>query len=143
MTNPSLKFSYQGKRPLFTDILFVVLCLWVPVWGTKPELPSITQQPKSITVGAFESANFVVQAESNLQPIYYQWLQSLDSGQTWQIVDGETEKKISVTWTGQDTKGRWFRAIVSNNSGSTITESAQLLAASFSPVLVKFRGCPS
>lgn len=81
--------------------------------------PSITQHPASQTVAAGQPVTFNV-AASGVQPLRYQWQRNGVN------ITGATSSSFTIASTSTTDNGATFRAIVSNDFGSAVSNSATL-----------------
>lgn len=91
--------------------------------------PSITKQPKSLSLDGGEVAKFSVVASGN--PVSYQWQRST-TGSEWVDVQGATGSTLSFATTAADL-GSSFRVIV---AGTVVSDVANLTLAFESPRLM-------
>ena len=86
-------------------------------------VPTISSQPKSISVVSGKTAAFsVTAAGGNLK---YQWQYSTDGGKTWKNWSGKTSASVSVTATANN-DGVYYRCKVTNAAGSVFSTGAKL-----------------
>jgi hypothetical protein len=98
--------------------------------GTLPVAPSLTVQPKSVTVTAGQQATFSVSA-SGSAPISYQWRRNTAN------ISGATAASYTIPATTTADSGSKFDVVVKNSAGS-ITSSQAILnvnAASAAPTI--------
>ena len=95
--------------------------------------PTITSQPKAITVNAGATATFTV-AASGTAPLSYQWYQKKVGG-NWEKLYGETSATLTqIAYANRE--GRQYRCVVSNSAGS-VTSDAATLHVNAQPVITK------
>ena len=86
-------------------------------------LPSITRQPKSVTVALGRPATFSVTATG--ENLRYQWQYKKPGSDTWYNWSGKTS--ASITFNGTSTNnGYQYRCVVSNDDGSVASAAATL-----------------
>ena len=89
---------------------------------TADTAPSISSQPASVTVAAGQSATFAVTA-SGTAPLAYQWQRNGAN------IPGATARTYTLNTSPAD-NGAMFRVLVSNASGSVLSNSATLTVLS-------------
>jgi alpha-tubulin suppressor-like RCC1 family protein len=87
--------------------------------------PVITQQPLSTTVVLGESAGFDTAASGFPTPTL-QWEVSTDGGSSWNPIAGATSGHLTIASPTSAESGRRYRAVFTNISGTTTTNSATL-----------------
>jgi hypothetical protein len=94
--------------------------------------PRITAQPRSRIVRAGGIALFSVAAASDT-PIAFQWQLSSNGGRLWTNIPdnrppyrGATTALLTVNGSSPQSSGTWFRAVLTNASGSTASLPASL-----------------
>jgi glucose/arabinose dehydrogenase len=85
---------------------------------TANTAPTISSQPANVTVAAGQSATFAVTA-SGTAPLAYQWQRNGAN------ITGATARTFTLTTSPSD-NGAMFRVLVSNASGSVLSNSATL-----------------
>jgi hypothetical protein len=87
--------------------------------------PTITTQPKSLTVAVDSTATFTVAASGT--GLSYQWQVSTDGGSSWSNspATGNKTKTLTVPATA-DRSGYKYRCIVKNSGGSATSSAATL-----------------
>ena len=95
--------------------------------------PTITSQPKDLTINEGETAKFTVKA-TNADS--YQWYWRTDSSSSWQKSTVSTATKATLVYTNLSASksGRQYRCKVSNSSGYIYTNAATL-TVSAKPVI--------
>ena len=84
--------------------------------------PTITSQPKSVTVALGDTAVFSVTATGT--GLSYKWQQKKVGG-AWETMAGETAASVNVIGYA-NREGRQYRCVVSNGSGSVTSNAATL-----------------
>jgi alpha-tubulin suppressor-like RCC1 family protein len=87
--------------------------------------PVITQQPLSTTIVLGENAGFDAAASGSPTPTL-QWEVSIDAGSSWNPIAGATSAHLTITSPTMTESGRRYRAVFTNISGSTTSNSATL-----------------
>ncbi|MBR5342839.1 MAG: immunoglobulin domain-containing protein [Oscillospiraceae bacterium] len=92
-------------------------------------LPTITTQPKDLTISAGGNASFTVKATNALS---YQWQWRKSSSDSWKdsTVSTATTATLKYSNLGADKTGRQYRCKVSNNSGFVYTNIVTLTVKS-------------
>ena len=89
--------------------------------------PSVSTQPKAVTVSAGAAAGFTAAAAGN--SLRYQWQVSKDSGKTWNSVSTKypsattSELRFGTT---QTMDGYLYRCLIQNSAGSVTTNAVKL-----------------
>ena len=96
--------------------------------------PTITTQPKPVTVAAGSTGKFTVTATgSNLS---YQWQKSTDGGKTWANCSSSGAKTAAFSFTASASYNGWmYRCKVSNAGGSVTSSAAKLTVTAAKPVI--------
>jgi glucose/arabinose dehydrogenase len=81
--------------------------------------PTITSHPSNVTVAAGQSASFTV-AASGTAPLQYQWQRN------GQVISSATSPTLTLASTSVADNGAVFRAMVSNVTGSVLSNPATL-----------------
>ena len=89
-----------------------------------PGLPSITQQPQSVTVIAGQTADFSVTASGI--GLIYQWQSKPPGATTFGNIAGATTNAYTTPVTTQANDGTQFRCVVTNSQGSVPSNAAVL-----------------
>ena len=90
--------------------------------------PSITTQPKSVTVTAGSTVTMSVKASGT--GLKYQWQYSTDGGSTWTNNTSTGYNKASMSFTASaGLSGRQYHCVVSNSAGSVTSSAAALTVA--------------
>jgi hypothetical protein len=87
--------------------------------------PSVTVQPAPQAVTSGSPVSFSAAASGNLAPTV-QWERSTDSGGSWSSISGATDTTYGVTSVDMSMDGHQYRAVFTNDLGSTVTEIATL-----------------
>jgi uncharacterized protein YchJ len=93
--------------------------------------PSITTQPKALTLKAGEAITFSAAASGNPAPSL-QWEISFNSGSSWSVLTGATSSPYNFGAAVAAQNGALFRAKFTNSVASTTTSTA-LLTVDFAP----------
>ena len=95
--------------------------------------PTITTQPKSVSVAAGSTVTMSVKASGT--GLKYQWQYSTDGGSTWTNNTSTGYNKSSMSFTvSAGFNGRKYRCIVSNSAGS-VTSSAATITVATKPTI--------
>ena len=114
---------YQAGEDIPSTVTALTAC-----WAA---LPTITEQPQSITVRAGEAATFTI-AVSDAGPLTYQW-QVRQGGAygSWEDIPGATESSYTITAAATSMEGWNYRCVVSNRYGSLTSDAASLILDMF------------
>lgn len=113
-------------RALFTNALGSTPTTAATLTVTAPAtIPTVTQNPASLSVVVGNTATFTVAAIGIPFPTV-QWQVSTDLGVSYKNIPGATSRQYSVTAT-YDLSSNRYRAVFTNSSGSAITSAATLL----------------
>ena len=93
--------------------------------GSEPKAPTVTQQPKSVTVQAGTSATFTSASSGSPTPTI-QWQSSTNSGATWSNIPGATSKSYVVSAPTISQSGTEYRAVFTNSQGSATSSAATM-----------------
>lgn len=93
--------------------------------GRIETTPTITVQPTSQTVTEGETATFTVNA-AGTEPLFYQWQQSTDNGNSWTDIAGETNATYTTGETTMDMSGTQYRCVVENSVKEVTSNTATL-----------------
>jgi hypothetical protein len=97
-------------------------------------LVQITDQPKTVYVGAGASASYSVTA-SSLLTLSYQWQKASPGSSTFINITGATSATYTLASAAAVDNNSVFRCVVSNGSTSSVTsDSAALFVGSLSPI---------
>jgi len=102
-----------------------------PVVDDAVDLPTVTTQPRDVSVRAGRSASFTVRADGTPVPVVT-WEVSDDGGATWGAADATAQRAVKgrATWTlegaTRDLDGLQVRAVVTNAHGAERSEPAAL-----------------
>lgn len=107
-----------------TDSSKFVHLLEVEVYN-MPIAPEVSIQPQKQRVEIGERATFVIKASGTPEPIY-QWQVSKDKGQSWEIIEEAVSSEFTTEALTIQENGNWYRCIVTNKKGSSISETAEL-----------------
>ena len=109
-----------------------------------PSAPNFTAQPANKTVDVGQTATFTVAASGNLPP-GLQWQVSSDRGTTWTDLaetapySGTTTVTLTVTGATASLNANRYRAVATNGSGATNSQSATLTVNFLSAVPAALR----
>ncbi|MBI5719219.1 MAG: hypothetical protein HZC37_16250 [Burkholderiales bacterium] len=93
--------------------------------GMSGSAPAITQQPTDQSVTVPAAATFTV-AASGVPAPDYQWQLSTDGGTTFNDIAGATAASYTMPATSTGDSGRKYRVVVSNTSGSVMSDAVTL-----------------
>jgi hypothetical protein len=100
---------------------------YVPVdflYTTTLSQPAITKQPQSQTVSAGETATFSVTATGG--GLTYQWASEAPGGVSFTAITGATSGTYTTAATTLTQNGTLYNCVVTNGSGSTLSNAAVL-----------------
>ena len=97
--------------------------------GTILAAPTVTTQPKSVTVANGKTATFKIAASGASS---YQWQYSANNGKTWKTYKGKTSATLKVTASSKN-NGNLYRCVVKSGSSSATTKSARLTVSGIKP----------
>jgi alpha-tubulin suppressor-like RCC1 family protein len=92
---------------------------------TVRKIPTVTQQPVSVTVEEGQNAVFEAVASGFPAPTE-QWQSSSNGGATWANVAGATANQLTVANAKTSISGHQYRAVFKNVAGSATSEAATL-----------------
>ena len=95
------------------------------IMGTVKYAPTITTQPQDVEVKENETATFTVNA-AGTEPLFYQWQQSTDNGNSWTDIAGETNATYTTGETTMDMSGTQYRCVVENSVKEVTSNTATL-----------------
>lgn len=87
--------------------------------------PTVGTQPTNQSVVAGTDATFTVAASGDPTPAV-QWQSSIDAGKTFNDITGATSASYTVSAPGLDSNASQYRAVVTNDGGSTTSDAATL-----------------
>lgn len=134
--NQTLTFSASYRRDNVLNTIPVSSLVIMP----KPEEPSITTPPASVTVTAGQTATFTVVAEGTPAPTIG-WQRSTDGGATWTnlaadaVYSGVTTLTLTVNGATLGMSGHRFRATAGNGVGANATSASATLTVFQAPVI--------
>lgn len=120
---PANNVSYDNAAAKWIPIFFEGTELVPPAEPVR-NLPAFTTQPADATVMAGYAAQFQAAVTGDPAPTY-QWQRSVDGGESWQTVRGETLASIRITTT-EDLDGYRYRVRATNEVGTVYSEAATL-----------------
>ena len=91
-------------------------------WLTKP---SITTQPKDISVSVGEQATFTAAASGEPSPAC-KWQVSKDNGGTWEDIFGAAGSSYTTEKATMSMNGWQYQCVASNSAGSATSDAATL-----------------
>ncbi len=99
--------------------------------------PTVTTHPPSRTICSGTNTTFTVVAAGVPTPTIYQWQVSTNAGGTWTNLTTGGSYTPSFTITGATTaqSGSWYRVIVTNICGQSVTSNAAVLTVNATPVV--------
>ena len=100
---------------------------------TVISVPTVSTQPKSITVASGKAATFKVVASGN--GLSYQWQYKPASVASWKIWSGKTTASVTVTASSSN-NGCQYRVVVKNAAGSVTSSAAKLTLSSVSKPVI-------
>ena len=89
------------------------------------QAPSIVDSPQDATVEEGDYPKLYAAAIGPI-PMTYQWQVSTDDGVNWEDVPGQNYSHYEIDNVNRTQNGNWYRAMISNDYGSTPTEPALL-----------------
>lgn len=93
--------------------------------GSVKYAPTITTQPQDVEVKENETATFTVNA-TGTEPLSYQWQQSIDNGNSWTDIAGETNATYTTGETTMDMSGYQYRCVVTGYGTAAESNAATL-----------------
>lgn len=81
----------------------------------------IVQQPQNKTLDSEGNVEFSIVSSSDV--VTYQWQRSLDKGDTWNSIDGETNSLLNVI-AGKSERGALYRCALVSTNGDTLYSDA-------------------
>ena len=125
-TKPVESFEYQY------DTTQGKMTVIVPIKGAQAAPPTITQQPKSVTVKSGAMAKFAVKVSGS--GIGYQWYGKAPNAGEWMLLEGETKDTIALV-ASKANNGTQYRCVVKNTAGETVSNAATLTVTLDVPVI--------
>lgn len=132
-TSPSTNsFWWCGRKNTSTGTVGQTFSVSV---GSTYVVPSISNQPDSITKNSGSTATFSVSATGGVPASYsYQWQLSTNSGGSYSNISGATGSSYTTAATTAAMNGYRYRCVVSNDAGS-VTSSAAILTVQYEMTL--------
>jgi hypothetical protein len=124
-------------RPVFTNLAGDASTGWAGLIVNLP--PKILFSPTSRTVLQGWDAFFTAQqiyGYVGYMPATVQWEVSTDGGTTFNDIPGETKDQLKISGVVSSQNGNEYRAVYTNNVGSTVTDVATLILGSAPSVTV-------
>jgi hypothetical protein len=90
-----------------------------------PVAPTVTTQPKSVTVNVGSSASFSAAASGVPSPSV-QWQVSSNGGGSWSAIPGATSSTLSLSSVPGTAAGNQYRAVFTNSAGTSASNTATL-----------------
>jgi uncharacterized protein YjdB len=107
-------------------ILALSLSLSGIAMGTEYQPPSFTTQPNSQSTVAGREVNFTVVVDGTPNPTL-QWQLSVNGGQTWSNIEGQTGTTLRLTSVALNQNGHQYRVIATNNVSEVYSNVATLI----------------
>lgn len=95
-----------------------------PPAAPERELPAYTTQPADASVVSGYAAQFEIEVTGSPEPTF-QWQRSVDGGESWQTIRGETLSSIRIA-TSIDLNGYQYRVRATNEVGTVYSDAATL-----------------
>jgi hypothetical protein len=95
--------------------------------------PTVTSNPKNVTVSAGQTATFTAAASGNPAPTV-QWQVSTNGGSTWSNISGATSTSYTIAGTTASQNGSQYRAVFTNSVG-TVTTASATLTVRYAPIV--------
>jgi DNA-binding beta-propeller fold protein YncE len=124
-TVPGVTGAYYTATDPATHRTFVTSLNGTTLTEVTPTAPVVTTNPTDQIVTAGDAATFTAAATST-PPLAVQWQQSTDNGASWADIPGATSDSYTTPPTGLSDSGHQFRAVFTNDFGSTTTTAATL-----------------